>query len=201
MRLRSMKPEDVNAVVRLHVSAFPGFFLTLLGARFLRVFYERFPADTSAIAIVAVDETEHVLGFVVGASNPSGFYRRILKRYWIRFALAAAPTVARRPSIAGRVAQALRHPGANPAGDRVAGLFSIAVGPDSQGRSVGRILLSEFLSSARARGCTAVQLTTDANANERTNAFYRAGGFEILRSFRTREGRAMHEYQLTWPTA
>ena len=196
-----MKSEDVNAVVLLHLTAFPGFFLSLLGARFLRAFYERFPTDPSAIATVAVDESERLLGFVVGAANPRGFYGRLLKRYWIRFAMAAAPAVARHPSIARRVAQAVLHPGANPGGDGVAGLFSIAVGPASQGRSVGRQLVEQFLATARSRGCTAVLLTTDARENERTNAFYRAAGFSIVRSYRTREGRAMHEYQVTWPAS
>ena len=197
--VRALRPQDVDAVVGLHCRAFPGFFLTVLGPRFLREFYRRFADQPSAIAVVAVDpESGGLVGFAVGASNPRGFYRQILQGHWWRFALAALPTVIRHPSCAGRVARALQRPGESRASAANAELFSIAVNPLEQGRAVGRALLEQFLAHARDGGCYSVSLTTDADDNAATNAFYARRGFTLRRSYVTPEGRHMHEYEFRW---
>ena len=56
------------------------------------------------------------------------------------------------------------------------------------------MLMSAFFNEAIERGCTSVNLTTDAINNEITNMFYQKIGFEVSRSFSTPEGREMHEY-------
>jgi ribosomal protein S18 acetylase RimI-like enzyme len=201
VEIRPLAIEDVSRVVRLHQSAFPSFFLTGLGARFLRTYYERFPSEASAIALVAADlATGELAGFVVGSMNSRGFYRRLLRHHWIRFALAAIPGVLRRPRIVRRVARAMRYPGTTPVGADVVGLFSIAVAPEAQGRSIGRRLVDEFVERSRHRGGTEIYLTTDADGNDATNAFYRSRGFDCRRTYTTAEGRRMNEYWLTLAT-
>jgi ribosomal protein S18 acetylase RimI-like enzyme len=194
LTLRSIAPADAPALARLHLAAFPGFFLSELGASFLTLFYRRVAETPSALSAVALDQTGQPVGFVVGSSNPRGFYRRLLLRDWLSFGLRALPSAIARPARVRRLVRAVRHPAANPAGEGTAGLFSLAVDPRLQGGSIGRSLVEAFLRAAAERSITSVYLTTDARDNERVNRFYERCGFRLERSFTTPEGRVMNEY-------
>ena len=191
--LREMASADVPIVVDLHLRAFPGFFLSALGAPFLRVYYRNVLRDGGSIALVAEDASG-LEGFVVGSVDPAGFYGRLLRRRWYAFALAAVPGVLRHPSVAGRVARALRHPSESRAGVRVAGVYSLAVDPLRWGSGVGRALVDRFCALAHARGATQVFLETDAEGNERVNRFYAATGFTETGRRKTPEGRVLVDY-------
>ena len=191
--IRAFQPSDVPAVVAVHLNAFPGFFLSLLGSPFLRAYYECFPGASGAIAIVA--EVNGVIsGFAVGTVNPAGFYRRLLLRHWLRFALAAVPALTRDPRCARRLMRALRHAGSNPSGGGVVGLFSIATSPATRMPGTGAALLDEFLARAVAVGASEAWLTTDADDNDVVNRFYQRAGFTVRHTFSTPEGRRMYEY-------
>jgi ribosomal protein S18 acetylase RimI-like enzyme len=192
--VRPIERRDSHTLARLHLAAFPGYFLSELGTRFLELYYRRLAETPSALAAVAVGDDGMPLGFVVGSADPRGFYRRLLMRDWFAFGLRALPTVLRHPGRLRRVLRAVRHPGANPSGDGVAGLFSLAVTPAAQGRSLGRRLVEEFLHRAADRRVSSVYLTTDAHGNDRVNRFYERCGFRLERSFTTPEGRVMNEY-------
>jgi ribosomal protein S18 acetylase RimI-like enzyme len=191
--IRALQPADVPAVVAVHLHAFPGFFLSLLGSPFLGAYYRCFPGAPGAIALVAeVDGA--ISGFAVGAVNPAGFYRRLLRRHWLRFAIAALPALARDPRRARRILRAISHANTNPSGQGVAGLFSIASSPAPRVPGTGAELLEEFLARAGGIGATEAWLTTDADGNEAVNRFYQRAGFAVRRTFSTPEGRRMHEY-------
>lgn len=189
-----MKSEHVTAVVRAHLASFPGFFLSFLGPRFLSLFYAGICAAPEGIGFVYLNGVGTPAGFVAGSSNPRGFYSRLLKRDWLRFAFASVSAILRRPTVIGRVARGVVHPGGNPVGNDVAGLFSIGVLPELQGTGAGKLLVRAFLHEAGRRGCRRVFLTTDRDNNEAVNAFYRKLGFSIERQFETPEGRRMNEY-------
>ena len=190
----SLETGHVDAVVRVHLASFPGFFLSFLGPRFLALFYSGICDAPEGIGFVYLNETGMPAGFVAGTSNPGGFYKRLLKRDWLKFALASAVPVLKKPSVIGRVARAVSHPAENPVGDDVAGLFSIGVLPELQGTGAGKKLVQSFLCEASKRGCQRVFLTTDRDNNEAVNTFYKKLGFEIERQYVTPEGRRMNEY-------
>jgi ribosomal protein S18 acetylase RimI-like enzyme len=194
VNIRPLERADAPTLAKLHLTAFPGFFLSELGASFLELYYRRIAETPSAVCAVAVDAAGAPVGFVAGALDPRGFYRRLLMRDWLAFGVRALPAAVRRPARIRRLVRAIRHPGANPAGEGVAGLFSLAVDPAAQGRSVGRLLVERFLEVAAARGASSVYLTTDAAENERVNRFYERCGFQVARTFTTPEGRVMNEY-------
>jgi ribosomal protein S18 acetylase RimI-like enzyme len=73
-------------------------------------------------------------------------------------------------------------------------LMSLAVMRDSQGRGIGRQLVSAFLEISRKRQVDTVNLTTDVVDNDCANEFYRKMGFTCARAFATPEGRLMNEY-------
>lgn len=186
--------KDIDAIVGVHLASFATFFLSFLGRRFLALYYRSVIEAPEGMLFVLRATDGGILGFVAGCTRPQGFYRRLLRQRWFGFGLAALPALLRKPSIFPRLLRALRHPGANPPGDEVAGLFSIGVDPQRQGGGVGRALVGCFLAEAKGRGCKQVFLTTDCDDNDAVNAFYRAQGFVLRRNFTTPEGRCMNEY-------
>ena len=192
-----MEPGDISRVVSVHLESFPGFFLSFLGDRFLRLYYSGICAAPEGIALVYLNEAGIPAGFVAGTTNPQGFYRRLLKSDGLKFALASLGALFRRPSTCGRLLRALTHPSANPIGDEVAGLYSIGVLPELQGTGAGKKLVRAFLAEAARRGCKKVFLTTDRDENDEVNGFYRSLGFTIQHQYVTPEGRRMNQYWIT----
>lgn len=192
--MRIMTKQHLQDVVTVHLASFPGFFLSILGPRFLSAFYSGVCSDPDGIRLVCINSSGNVSAFIVGTVNPRGFYSRLLRKDWLRFSLASLPSVIRNPSIIKRVARGFFHPSQNPGGPDVAGLLSIGVLPECQGIGVGKILVNRFLEETAKRGCTKVFLTTDRDNNDSTNAFYQKLGFVIARQYRTQEGRNMNEY-------
>jgi GNAT superfamily N-acetyltransferase len=189
-----MESIDVDKVVQVHLTSFEGFFLSFLGPRFLQVYYSRVCTAPEGIAFVFLGSAGTPSGFVAGTSNPRGFYSRLLKRDWWKFCLASTGAILKRPSSIRRIARAFLHPGENPVGENVAGLFSIGVLPELQGSGAGRQLVEAFLDEAKRRDCKKVFLTTDRDDNEAVNRFYQKLAFRIQRQYVTPEGRRMNEY-------
>lgn len=183
---------DVAAVTVIHLAAFPRFFLSFLGPRFLRELYRAIVADEESIAFVAADG-ERVIGFVAGTGT-GGFYRRAARRRWLRFGVASLGAFLRRPSIAPRLLRALYAPPGTSSDGAL--LMSLAVDPSVQRSGAGTLLTRAFVAGARRRGASAVVLTTDAAGNDAVNAFYLAQGFILAAGYVTPEGRAMNEYIL-----
>jgi ribosomal protein S18 acetylase RimI-like enzyme len=194
-----MTPGDVGQVVETHLLSFPEFFLSLLGPKFLALYYRAVASDHQGIALVGEDESGRVSGFVAGTANPRGFYKRLLKKQWLKFAAASLGAVLKKPVIIPRLLSAFRHPGENPEGLDVAGLYSIGIMPSVQNRGTGGELVKEFLKEAKTKGCRRVFLTTDRDDNDRVNHFYEKNGFTLERQFVTPQGRRMNEYWITLP--
>lgn len=195
--LRPMVAADVETVVRVHLAAFPGFFLSFLGPRFLGLFY----AEAVALGEICTVATSggRVVGFVMGSAQPGGFFKKLIRRRVLAFGLAALPAVLRKPTTAARVARALVKPKQAGKAEGISTLMSIGVDPGAQGLGAGKALVLAFLDEARRRGARAVDLTTDKIDNDRTNAFYRSLGFEVAREIVTPEGRVLNEYELALP--
>jgi GNAT superfamily N-acetyltransferase len=195
LRLAVVGAEEIEAAVAIHLRAFPTFFLSVLGPRFLGCLYSEIVADSSGIAWGCFHDGQMV-GLVAGTSEPTNFYRRLLARRWWRFGLAALAPTLRRPSIIPRLLNAFRKPGEVRRLSRYGELMSIAVCPKAQGMGIGRLLVGVFLLECRRRGLEGVSLTTDAVENDSVNEFYRRMGFSLGRSFATAQGRPMNEYEI-----
>lgn len=191
---RPMTGEDVDRVVAIHQAAFPGFFLTFLGPRFLRLFYEEVVA-LGEIGCVAVLDGRCV-GCAVGSASPGAFFRALLQRRLLAFAWSAIPAVLRRPAALLRVARALLKPAQARRAAGTATLLSLSVDPGVQRCGIGRRLVFAFVDEARRRGAALVDLSTDKHDNEPVNAFYRSLKFDVAREIVTPEGRVLNEYAL-----
>jgi len=195
--IRNMTLRDIEPVVETHLLSFPNFFLSILGPRFLSLYYSSLCSDPDGIALVGLNQACRITGFVAGTTNPRGFYTRLLKKQWLKFAAASFTAVLKKPSIIPRMLEALSYPKENPVGLDVAGLYSIGILPSDQQQGMGRHLVAEFLKEARNRGCRQVFLTTDRDDNQRVNNFYQKTGFIVKRQFITSQGRRMNEYWIT----
>lgn len=196
--IRSAQLADVSVIVSVHLRSFPGFFLSFLGPSFLREIYTAALADLDGIGFVAEDGSG-ICGFVTGTAQPAGFYRRLLRQRWWRFARAAMLPAFRQPMIIPRLFRALSMLGQATQQEHRGTLTSIAVLPQAQGKGIGHSLVRAFLDEATRRGLRQVDLTTDHDNNEAANRFYQNLGFVCECTFTTPEGRIMNEYVISLP--
>lgn len=190
-----LKDLHLKQVVSVHLKAFPDFFLTFLGPGFLKVFYRSFVYDDTGIGFVAVDrQTDNVCGVIVGPLVPQGYFKRLLKKRWWAFCLASIKAVLKKPSVSKRLFRAVFYRGESPGGPPRALLSSIAVLPDVQQSGVGKMLVQKWIQEVSQRGGTGCFLTTDADQNEKVNAFYQKLGWKIESAYTTPEGRRMNRY-------
>lgn len=194
IRVSPLTVSDAEALARLHREAFPDFFLSTLGVPFLRQFYAGFAADQSAVAFVAKDGSGRAIGAVVGTVEPDGYFSRLLRSRLIGFGLASARAAARRPRAASRLIRAVAYRGSEAVPSEGALLSSICVSPSARGTGAGRLLLARWERDVADRGVGVAFLTTDTDANEEVNAFYRAAAWQLHDTFSTREGRPMNRY-------
>lgn len=191
--VRAASKEDSSEIVRVHLCSFPGFFLTFLGPAFLHELYRAILTDAMGIGFVAESE-QGICGFVAGTIQPSGFYRRLIRHRWWRFALAAMLPVYKQPHIIPRLLRAFSMPQQVPQQEGRGTLMSIAVLPEMQNSGIGGALVRAFLEEATRRGLRQIDLTTDRDNNQAINRFYQNLGFVCVRTFITLEDRAMNEY-------
>jgi ribosomal protein S18 acetylase RimI-like enzyme len=194
--IRRATPNDLSAVVTIHQSVFRHFFLTQLGANFLRRYYDL--VLTYDLGILLVYEAEGSLrGFVCGFVDPPEFYQRMWSAR-LSLAIPVLSALVRHPALIGRVISGVRrvHSTASEWPPRSCELSSIAVAPASAGNGVGKALAESFLNEAKSLEARCVYLTTDADGNDAANAFYCNVGFERTRRFRQGGARWMNEYVL-----
>lgn len=185
---------DLDSIVDAHIRAFPGFFLTRLGPRFLWLLYRGFAEDESGIMLVARNDST-ICGFVAGTTTPEKFFSR-LRRQWPAFLLASAAASIRAPGLVVRkLAGAAFYRGEAPVAIANAALLSsIGVPSEFAGRGLGKTLLAAFCEAARTGGCRYVYLTTDRDENPAVNRFYEAFGFSLEGTFAKPGNRWMNRY-------
>jgi ribosomal protein S18 acetylase RimI-like enzyme len=190
--------EDVAELVAVHQEAFPDFFLTLLGPRFLRRFYAAVVRHPKALGFIARRD-RHAIGFVVGPTEPAGFFRALLLQEGVGFCLDAIPALLRHPVfVARRLWRGATYRGEAPAMPGKSALVSsIAVLPSASGAGVGAELLGAFCDAAAERCVDSVYLVTDRDYNPGANAFYRKAGFVLDCELPRSDGRTMNRYVRT----
>lgn len=195
MKLRIANERDIDAVANVHLAAFPGFFLTSLGRKFLSEMYRGFLNHPSGIFFVA-EEGGEVMGFAAGSSAPAAFFSELRRRRALFFLLWALPALLRHPTVViQKLLSAIFYRGDKPTGlEGGALLSSIGVRPDAVGKSVGKRLLHDFENEAFSRGVDFVYLTTDEAGNDRVNKFYKNNGYRVESRFCQGASRTMLRY-------
>jgi ribosomal protein S18 acetylase RimI-like enzyme len=196
--IRKANTADLAQIVSLHQSSFPGFLMTMLGTRFLRVYYETALECTGTVALIT-EEKGRAVGVIVGYVAPREFYaflrsRRLSLAWAAARGLLLAPGLL--PRILGNMRRLRRPADCSAHSEAGAELASIGVLPTVSGRGLGKALVTEFIRHVRASAAKHVYLTTDAVDNDKVNGFYCGLGFTCSHTFLAPGGRLMNEYVL-----
>ena len=98
----------IPRIAKLHIKAFPNFFLTQLGPRFLMTLYKGYLEDPDSGILVAEDSDHHLLGFLAYSFDYSRFYKGLMKSHLATFALCSAGAAIKHPSFIKRLLGAFK---------------------------------------------------------------------------------------------
>lgn len=195
MIINKAKEADIPAVVKVHLSAFSGFFLTDLGKGFLTEMYRGYVYHESSCLLTAIDNEERIIGFVSYTLDLSDLYSFMLKKRGLFFACHAFIAFIKKPSILMRLSRAFSMPRGSKKVERYAKLTSIGVLPEYKQQGVGGALLRAVIEDISMNNVSYLSLETDADQNEKVNNFYQKSGLKLYTSYLTPEGRKMNEYR------
>lgn len=190
--IRKATINDVEAIVMIHEQAFPDFFLTTLGKRFLCLYYKCMCDSKDAITLCAEVDGE-VKGFATSSYYSHGFNTMLIKKNLLKFGLMGVDLMYTMPKAILRLAKNLdKKAEGNVVADNgeYAELYSIAVMPGNQGTGIGKKLLIATEEDV-AKHNTKISLTTDYYNNEKTIGFYHSLGYKDYYEFVTYPDRRM----------
>ena len=192
MEIRSATLQDVAYIVKIHQSAFDGFFLTSLGSRFLTFYYKAFVKSEDSVVLCAIED-EVVLGFSAATKQCKGFNSKLIKKSLLSFFGLSIKLLFTQPSALVRLAKNLTKKSEDVEDDEdYAELYSIGVRSDAQGKGIGKKLLNATETKLKEDGVEKVSLTTDYYNNESAVAFYHSMGYSTLYEFVTYPKRKMY---------
>ena len=192
MIIRKATINDVDTIVEIHLNAFEGFFLTSLGAEFLRFYYSCFVRSNETVTMIA-EENGVIYGFSASSKFCKGFNSRLIKSNLIAFGLLSFKLLLIKPISLLRLVKNLSKKGENVIDNEdYAELYSIGVCKSAQGKGVGKMLLLKSEQVMKEEGVTRVSLTTDFDNNEQAVGFYHSMGYETLYVFVTYPNRKMY---------
>jgi ribosomal protein S18 acetylase RimI-like enzyme len=193
---KAVDVNDVEQIVAIHLSSFPGFFLTFLGKSFLRYLYMGYILHPDSGILIA-REGSRILGFLAYSTDLSKFYSFILKRYFFQFAWFGFLGALRSPKSILRIIRALTYPSTKKADNKYIEISSIAVAPTFQTKGIGSGLINQICEMFKNSSFQIIRLETDSVNNDAANYFYKKNGFTIENVSKSPEGRRMNHYVRT----
>lgn len=194
--VRPMTWADLPAVARVHQDAFSGFFLDQMGPAFLKQYYASILDYGQGVALVLEREPGHIAGFAAGFLDPQAFYAHFRQRR-LRFIPSMLLAVIRRPSLVKRILANSRRVSSPALTSETTGELA-SIGVSGRGGGVGSVLLEAFCDQMFEVGADRVTLSTDAEDNRLTRAFYERRGF-VLTGEELRQDRLLCLYERRAP--
>ena len=192
MEIHKATVSDVGIIVKIHIDAFRGFFLTSLGPKFLTFYYTCFVKSNETVTMVA-EEDGVVYGFSASTKVCKGFNSRLIKSNFFAFCVLSLKMLFTTPSALLRLVKNLTKRGEGVEDNEdYAELYSIGVCKAAQSKGVGKKLLAASEEVMKREGVKRVSLTTDYNNNEQAVGFYHSMGYETLYEFITYPNRKMY---------
>jgi ribosomal protein S18 acetylase RimI-like enzyme len=195
--IRKVEYRDIDRIVEIHKKSFSNFFMTQLGDKFIKKYYELVLNYPYNIFLV-IEKNGYVIGFVAGFLNPTLFYSQ-MNKYKLELVLAILPMLFKKPWLIFRILWNFLHVvETSTKGNNtlyLCELASLAVDLSYTGKGFGKLLVKSFLNEAKEKKASFVYLTTDAKNNDVVNHFYKSLGFELYRTFKSAPKRLMNEYR------
>lgn len=185
---------DLDEIAALHIRAFPGAALTILGPELLVRYYRWLLDPSHDGGVITARRAGRLVGFCAAGvfrGAVGGFLERnrlvVAREILRRPRLLATPIVRERLVLAARILvrralqrrrQSQPSPQVRPlaTGARPYGILSIATDPSEQGRGVGQLLMQTCEADARRRGFASMVLTVHPD-NTRAVRFYERQGW------------------------
>lgn len=183
--------EDIETVVKVHNSAFKGFFLTELGPDFLKLYYHSVAKAPDGILIGAY-HNDRLVGFCAACTECSGFNTRLIKNNIIGFGLTSLKLLFTRPKALLRLSKNMTKKGSVEDDGHYAELMSIAVNKEIQNSGAGKAMIDCLEKTLKQRNVARLSLTTDKLNNDNTLAFYTKRGFQQMYVFTAYPDRIMY---------
>ena len=196
MEIRKINVKDrriIEKIVKIHLETFKGFFLTFMGKGFLTCLYKSYCQYDESGLLVAFEGTEPI-GFLAYSGDYSGLYKFMIKKKLIPFAWYSVGAFFRSPKSFIRILRAFKKSDDVKREDKYIELASIGVKPEQKSMGVGSALIDELKHIVAHNNYAYISLETDADNNIAVNKFYQKNGFILARTYKTREGRNMNEY-------
>lgn len=197
---RRMLDADIKSVVKIHKTAFEGFFLEQMGTPFLRAYYHILLNYSGSIAHVYIGRNNTIEGFAVGFIDPAGFYKEF-KRSVPKLIFPILFGIINNPKLLYKIFENIKRVSHHDTSDNqellghdTAELSSIAVINKASG--IGSILLNRFIEDVCSNDILNITLTTDSKNNELVNKFYLKHGFKKS-GLEVRKGRELCRYVLS----
>lgn len=193
-KLDKVDDKFITNLSKLHMKAFPHFFLTQLGLPFLKTLYKGYVKDENSGILVA-EINGKLAGFIAYSNDYSRFYKGLVKKHLIRFGFCSFLAVIRHPSFCKRLLGAFKKSDEVKKEEAYVELASICVNPKVGKHGVGSQLIHHLKDITDFSIYAYINLETDACNNDAVNHFYVRNGFELAREYITAEGRKMNEYR------
>lgn len=195
-QLENASKDELHRIASLHIRAFPSFFLTQLGHSFLYTLYYGYAEDPNS-GIVIAEYKNRIIGFIAYSNEYSAFYKRLIKKHLLQFAVCSVSAALQHPSYIKRLLGAFKKSDDVVKEERYVELASICVNPKVGSRGVGSMLIQHLKDIVDFDIYSYINLETDAENNEKANRFYQKNGFVLARTYATAEGRMMNEYRFS----
>jgi ribosomal protein S18 acetylase RimI-like enzyme len=190
--LKEARIQHLNQIVQVHLTAFPGYFLSKLGPNFLKVYYRSIIRSKNGISLVIIEKTGEVVGFCVGSKQSLGFHTSLIKNNFPDYLLASLVIIASNPINIIRLIKNLNKKSSSADNGLYSEVLSIAVSPKFKAKGLGNKLLTNFENMALGYGCTEISLTTDFYNNDRIINFYFKCGYAVMDIFFAYPNRKMY---------
>ena len=193
-KVKKYNEEVIDTVSDLHLDAFPDFFLTNLGKSFISLLYRCYVEDKESGIIVAKDE-EEIVGFIAYSNDYPAFYKNLIRKHCMKFALCSLGALVKHPSFSKRLLGAFRKSDDVKKEEKYVEIASICVDPKKSKKGTGTLLMEYIKNDVDFDTYAYINLETDADNNDGVNKFYVKNSFKLERTYTTREGRRMNEYR------
>lgn len=177
LKIRPLKKSDISSIVEMHIIAFPGFFMTLMGKRFLVEYYNTVFDYEYSINLIATNNSGESVGFAVGFKDPTKFYKFLKSRFY-NFITPTIYGFLRQPHLILKIFMGfVRVNNKKIIIENDSSCELSSIGAIKQGLGCGSSLLKQFIEEARIKNSSEIILTTDMNNNDNVVKFYISNGF------------------------
>lgn len=189
MKVRKISVSDISEISKIHMQAFPNFFLTSLGISFLKTFYKTCIKNKSTIAL-CVEKNNKILGFCIGTKKSKYYYKKIIVSNIGLYFLEFLVILFSKPKKLVNIILNIEKKSYDDNG-LYSEIISICVNSDFVGLKIGSKLISSFEKEVKINGSNMITLTTDLLDNDNVIRFYKKNGYEKMYEFRAYPQRKM----------